>query len=389
MVILDEPFVSEEVKVFLEQSQVPVLDNAFAARAGDGYRFNRVDEAAFSARMAASGETLRLLTVSENSLEWVMRHSRDTAMKDAIALMKDKAAFRRRLAPLYPDFFFREVALDALDSVDPASLPFPCVLKPATGFFSIGVHIVASPQEWYAAVDAIRKQAGQWRKAYPESVVGSTVCIIEEYIEGDEYAIDACYDETGHAVILNIFRHEFASQDDVRDRLYYTSVVVIREHLADFSQWLDAVNRYCGAKRFPVHVEVRIAHDGTIVPVEFNPLRFAGWCCTDLSWFAWGFRTYEYFLNGQKPDWDRILKDRDGRLYTLIVLDKPAGLQVPYRFDDNRLCAVFGKVLHFRNLSQNPHYPVFGFLFTETPENDRGELDAIVKSDLTEFLAPA
>ena len=114
MVILDEPFVSEEVKVFLEQSQVPVLDNAFAARAGDGYRFNRVDEAAFSARMAASGETLRLLTVSENSLEWVMRHSRDTAMKDAIALMKDKAAFRRRLAPLYPDFFFREVALDAV-----------------------------------------------------------------------------------------------------------------------------------------------------------------------------------------------------------------------------------------------------------------------------------
>ena len=35
MVILDEPFVSEEVKVFLEQSQVPVLDNAFAARAGE------------------------------------------------------------------------------------------------------------------------------------------------------------------------------------------------------------------------------------------------------------------------------------------------------------------------------------------------------------------
>ena len=51
MVILDEPFVSEEVKVFLEQSQVPVLDNAFAAKAGEGFRFNRMDEAAFSARM--------------------------------------------------------------------------------------------------------------------------------------------------------------------------------------------------------------------------------------------------------------------------------------------------------------------------------------------------
>ena len=59
-------------------------------------------------------------------------------------------------------------------------------------------------------------------------------------------------------------------------------------------------------------MELRRDASGRIRPIEFNPLRFAGWCCTDVSLFAWGFHTYGCFLEGARPDWDRVLAGREG-----------------------------------------------------------------------------
>lgn len=70
-------------------------------------------------------------------------------------------------------------------------------------------------------------------------------------------------------------------------------------------------------------MELRRDAQGRIRPIEFNALRFAGWCCTDITLFAWGFHSYGCFLDGQRPDWDTILQGREGKLYTLIVLNKP------------------------------------------------------------------
>ncbi len=53
--------------------------------------------------------------------------------------------------------------------------------------------------------------------------------ILEEFINGEEYAIDDYYDENGTAVILNIMKHNFSSTSDVSDRLYYTSKDYIRD----------------------------------------------------------------------------------------------------------------------------------------------------------------
>jgi len=46
----------------------------------------------------------------------------------------------------------------------------------------------------------------------------------------------------------------------------------------------------------------------------------------------------------------------------------------------------FARVLHVRK-SDFTRYGLFGFLFTETPENQRDELDRIARSDLLEFTS--
>lgn len=61
-----------------------------------------------------------------------------------------------------------------------------------------------------------------------------------------------------------------------------------------FALWLTEVNGHVGVKDFPVHVEARMSN-GVITPIEFNPLRFAGICGTEVAYHAYGFHTYDYF----------------------------------------------------------------------------------------------
>ena len=72
-----------------------------------------------------------------------------------------------------------------------------------------------------------KKEYLSWNKKienlYPTKVLDTNTFIIEECIEGDEFAFDAYYDEFGNPVLLNTFKHYFASRNDVSDRVYYTS----------------------------------------------------------------------------------------------------------------------------------------------------------------------
>lgn len=68
----------------------------------------------------------------------------------------------------------------------------------------------------------------------------------------------------------------------------------ISECALAFALWLTEVNGHVGVKDFPVHVEARMSN-GVITPIEFNPLRFAGICGTEVAYHAYGFHTYDYF----------------------------------------------------------------------------------------------
>ena len=168
------------------------------------------------------------------------------------------------------------------------------------------------------------------------------------------------------------------------DRLYYTGKEIIEKQLPVFEAYLKKVNALLRTKNFPAHIEVRMEGD-SIVPIEFNPMRFAGWCTTDLVNFAFGLKTVDYFLNGQKPDWNSLLAGKENKIYSLIVLNKPENCGAVKDFDYDGLCSRFKKVLSLRKLDFN-RYPTFGFLFTETDAADRQELDDIIRSDLTEFI---
>jgi len=54
--------------------------------------------------------------------------------------------------------------------------------------------------------------------------------IIEDYLEGEEFAVDAYFNAEGKVVILNILHHKFSSSTDVSDRVYSNSQSIIRKY---------------------------------------------------------------------------------------------------------------------------------------------------------------
>lgn len=190
---------------------------------------------------------------------------------------------------------FRSILQD-LDQIDLTELPMPFIIKPSVGFLSLGVHKVVNENEWQKVKQDIQDEFTNARNLFPIEVVNASSFIIEEVIEGDEFAFDAYFDNKGDAVVLGISKHLFASEKDVSDRVYFTSKELIQKHLKQFKDFVQALGDRAEIKNFPVHVEVRVDEEGTLIPIEVNPMRFGGWCTTaDLTNKATGLNPYHCF----------------------------------------------------------------------------------------------
>jgi len=124
-----------------------------------------------------------------------------------------------------------------------------------------------------------------------------------------------------------------------------------------------------------------------VIPIEVNPMRFAGWCTTDLAYYAYGINVYEYYIKQLEPDWKEILKDKKDKIYSIVVADIPNNIETTEidEIDYQRFYSHFNKVLEMRKIDYRLH-PVFAFLFVETENNQWIEIEQILMSDLREYI---
>jgi hypothetical protein len=391
LVLVDRPYLSDQLRGRITEHALPTVLTPAARALGveSGAHTLTEAEAVAAARSAVdAGRSLRVYTSSENALPWVTDNLGFTRLPELAGLFKDKARFRDALRPMYPDLFYRTVTNGELGAVDPAELPFPVVVKPAVGFFSLGVVTVSSAEGWAAARRAIRARLDAARDFYPEDVLGTRTLIIEEWVPGEEYAVDAYYDADGDPVVLGIWAHAFASDADTSDRVYTTSRAVMAANLEPFREWLAALGRLTGARDMPVHVELRRGDDGSLTPIEVNPLRFGGWCTTgDATRHAWGFSPYLAYLRDERPDWPSLMERAGETRHSIVVLDNSTGLDGSEitGFGYEALRARFSDPLVMRPVDWTV-YPLFGFLFLRTEPEHADELEWILNSDLREFV---
>lgn len=385
MVILDEPYASPQLITWLAATGHPVLDNAFARGVAGGAALNLVAAEQAAAAIEA-GE--RLYTNSENALAWISRHVSSEGLLRAISLFKDKVAMREMLSASDPDLFFRSATLDQLHAIDFCELEdkLPFVVKPARGFCSMGVYAITCKAEWEAALTNIDIEVASWADKYPDAVVAVRDFILEGYISGQEFALDAFFDDEGRACVLNVLRHDFASPDDTSDRMYVASADIVRTNAGKFEKWLSEVNRFVGARNVPVHAELRVCPDGRIRPIEFNALRFAGLGGTDIAEYAFGFRSFEAFLTGTPPNWEAAFAHAGDDMFVMSLLNAPQDAADDVCLDYEALAARFSQVLELRRFDA-ARLGCHGFLFMRASgEQGLREMNFLLHSDLREFL---
>ena len=382
MIILEKPYVSAPLVAYLEEKQIPVLHNDMAELLKQqGHQLNLLEDQPFVEKYQ---QTQKLYAVSENALVWLYAQLPDSELVKKVKILKDKAAFRRICQKIYPDFYYKEVELKALRSLDPDTLPLPLVLKPSVGFLSVGVYIVRSKEEWQMALDDIDKNFAKQCAVFPDTVVKSEMFVLEQFIEGEEYAVDAYYDADGKPNIINIFHHIFKDETDVSDRLYCMSKQIFETNYPAFNQFCNDLNGVLQLRNFPMHVEFRVdKRTGRAIPIEVNPLRFAGMCLNDLTRHTCGLLPVQAFFEGTRPDYATMWNGIEEDVFSFVVLDKP--FETTRSIDFEAIKKHFHGVLETRDI-KNPAMSIWGFLFTKTSPEHKDELKEILFSDLQEFM---
>ena len=388
MFILDKPYISQFALQSAETLEIPVLRTPAVEAAARTMRLNLVDDAE-AVRLQRLLPRPFIYTNSENSLGWVSQHLAFSDLPRTVDVFKNKILFRELLRPLFPDFGFSSVALRDLGSIEVVSLEKPFVIKPAVGFFSLGVHKVSDDSQWPAVLSSIRQEMLSVEGVFPREVMDATRFIVEQAIEGEEYAVDAYYDADGRPVILNILFHPFSSDEDVSDRVYATSCSIVRQWRPRFQELLERIGGLIELRNFPVHVELRVGADGTCIPVEVNPMRFAGWCTTDIAHYAFGVNVYAHYFHQIESDWSKIAVDNAGDIYALVVAEVPSRMDrsCALSMDWDRFLSNFSSPLEVRPINFR-EYPVMAFLFVKVPGNAEGEreLQRILRMDMGDYL---
>lgn len=385
MFIIDKPYVSDFLIRTIRENKYPLISTPAARELIKDESLVWIPEEE-AARQINADAGIPLYSNSENALAWIAEHLEESRLAEYAGLFKDKVKFRKLISELYPDFGFRTIELEQIRDLDPEEVGFPFVIKPSVGFFSIGVHVIRNLSDWNLAMEELNVE--RLRSIYPKNVLDTSSFIIEDYIQGEEFAVDCYFNDKGEAVILNILHHLFSSGADTSDRVYTTSKNTILKYSEIFGGFLQALGRKAALKNFPAHVELRVDKNGRVIPIEINPLRFGGWCTTaDLPGIAFGYNSYEHYIRGEQPDWDLVFKNREQKNFSIIVLNNNSGYapEEIAHFDYELLEKDFENPLHIRKMDVGL-YSVFGFVFAETSQGKEEELNQILVSDLKKYI---
>lgn len=258
-----------------------------------------------------------LSITSESVLEVLLDRIESENQKNAILVLKDKAKFREVIAPFFPEYSYHSVPFEQLEYFRPKH---KMVVKPQKGFFGTGVKIIDPNTGMRQISRELKDELATNLKVFSDSVLSAGTFIIEDFIEGEEYAADIFYDNQGTPQIANLYCHPSPKHEAYVHMLYYSSKEVfekIQERVIDF---FTKLNEVLQVKNFPVHGEFKL-HGDQFVPIEMNPLRFGGVGLGNMVYHAMGINPYQCMSTNLFPNWSEIWEQKQHleSIYTYLI----------------------------------------------------------------------
>ena len=324
----------------------------------------------------------RVVITSENVLDSVLSRLDDPERRRLIDALKNKDRCRELMAARYPDFFYRRLPLADLPGLTlPGNGRF--VVKPNRGYFATAIKIVTGDSDLTAIRREIEEEVHRNAAVFADTVLSDADVIVEEFIEGEEYAVDMFFDAAGEPVIVNIYHHPIPENPDYLHALYYTSKPVFDRLLGPLTDWFRDFNTALGAKGFPIHGEFKLGDKG-LVPIELNPLRYGGDGLVDLAYHAFGLNPYVAFVTDQAPDWGAIWRGREDKIYTWMMGYVGTEVDVAsHRPNMGEFQSLFSNILSDTLLNYEAH---LGFSVVYSEETDIDTVNRLVNTDFKQFF---
>jgi len=264
-----------------------------------------INEDQFSLKKDTFSITDKVCITSEASFELVLNNIKDKTKRDAVESLKDKFLFREMLQRIYPDYNYKSIQFEDIANL---SLTKKCVLKPVKGCFGTAVKVLDEDSNLSQISHEVKSEIDKNSKILSDKVLSKSDFLLEDFIEGEEYAIDMFYDSKGRPHIANIYYHPIPKNKAYLHMIYYTSKSVFEKVYDRAITFFNTLNNNSQFKNIAFHAEFKL--DGKLFPIEINAMRFGGMGLGNMIYHSLEINPYEYFINEESPNWDEIWKNR-------------------------------------------------------------------------------
>jgi hypothetical protein len=303
--------------------------------------------------------------------------------------LRNKYEFRKKIAPLFPDFYFEKINLAALTK---CKLDFDLheryFIKPLTGFMGGCARVVERNTDLPKLVAAIENELLKFSQLYPNLFANEF--LIEQYIgDLDEYAVDMFYDASGKPVIINIYCHPVARRVEYLQMLYYTSKQIFDQYHEKVRHFFNDFNQDLAVKSFPIHAEFRLNKEGDLIPIEFNPGRFGGMGLADLTYYAFNFHPVKAYFADTKPNWQEILAVNSNRIFCWVLAynaaDRDLKKYAPNHEKFKKMLPHSANLLNYQELNYQTN-PAFAIVYLSL--TDEKDLQEILQLEFNDCFDP-
>jgi len=303
---------------------------------------------------------------SEASIELVKQRIDDTSKKNAISILKDKYKFREILQKVHPQYKFKNVKFNQIESL---SIETKSVLKPTKGCFGTAVKTITKESNLKEIACEIKQELNKNSSVLSSEVLSENEFILEDYIEGEEYAVDMFFDHIGEPHIVNIYHHPMPKIEAYLHMIYYTSKEVFDKLYDKAMKFFKALNKVLKVKNFVMHSEFRYS-ENNLFPIEINSMRFGGMGLGNMIYYSIGLNPYDCFKTGKTPDWNKIWNANTDIIYAFFIAYNGTHIDKSiHQPNIEKLKKEFTEVIH-QELFDYQNQLAFGvFCLKETPVN--------------------
>ena len=322
----------------------------------------------------------KVCITSEASLDIVSKKLKDGVKRNAINSLKDKYKFRQILLEMYPEYSCRKIDLDEIENL---KIEKKTILKPQKGCFGTAVKILDKNSDLKSIVLEVKNELKKNSTVLSESVLSKNDFILEDFITGEEYAVDMFYDQNGDPHIVNIYYHPMPKVNAYLHMIYYTSKNIFDEIYDKAILFYKRLNKILKVKNFVLHCEFK--YDEELMPIEINPMRFGGMGLGNMIYHAVGVNPYHFFSQGKSPNWKQIWQKYKNDNFAFFIAYNATDINIKtHKPDVEKLKKEFTKVLN-EELFDYKKQLVFGiFTIKETIEN----IDKLLKIEFNDYFKP-